>query len=365
MRAAAALLVLLCAPLALADFEAPITQINLDLPPVQRWQGATRDVLQRHGFDNSFGNVMDTIYAQLPQSVLALAEPILDDIVSSIGDYGQEIQGIMDVFTEHGYDKQYNMTVGRLMMMNIIYELTAFCTSIVGQNTNGSIFHGRNLDYNYNGLTNLTYTAQFTSGGAIQYYGTAFIGYVGLLTGMRPGAFSVSVDERGLQDPTTDIILNFVSALQGGQSIGFFLRDTLAAPYKGYADLINTLNTTRLIAPVYLITAGVNAGEGAVMTRDRDHADDSQGVANGTWFINPPAAWYRLETNYDHWMPVPNDDNRRDPANDMMTSLGQSNINTDALMKVLGTAPVNNGQTTYSTVMSPGLNLYHTIVRLH
>jgi hypothetical protein len=31
---------------------------------------------------------------------------------------------------------------------------------------------------------------------------------------MRPGAFSVSVDERGLSDPVTDIINNVMSALQ-------------------------------------------------------------------------------------------------------------------------------------------------------
>lgn len=40
----------------------------------------------------------------------------------------------------------------------------------------GTIFHGRNLDYSYPGLTNLTYTVQFVSGGEIQYYGTAFVG---------------------------------------------------------------------------------------------------------------------------------------------------------------------------------------------
>lgn len=47
---------------------------------------------------------------------------------------------------------------------------------------------------------------------------------------------------------------------QGGKAIGFFLRDQLAAPYTGFNNLINTLNTTQLIAPVYLITAGVNPG---------------------------------------------------------------------------------------------------------
>jgi hypothetical protein len=40
-----------------------------------------------------------------------------------------------------------------------------------------------------------------------------------------------------------------------------------------------------------------------VITRDRNHADDSDGVDNGVWDIDPPSAWWRLETNYDHWEP--------------------------------------------------------------
>ncbi len=47
---------------------------------------------------------------------------------------------------------------------------------------------------------------------------------------------------------------------QGGQSIGFFLRDTLAAPYTSWSNLINTLNNTLLIAPSYIIVGGVNPG---------------------------------------------------------------------------------------------------------
>ena len=42
----------------------------------------------------------------------------------------------------------------------------------------GTIFHGRNLDYNFPGLPNVTYTATFISNGTVQYMGTAFIGCV-------------------------------------------------------------------------------------------------------------------------------------------------------------------------------------------
>jgi len=351
--------------MAAADFAAPIIEINLDLPPEQRWQAAVNDVLTRHGFDDSFGEVMETIYAIVPQSVLDMVEPLMDDIDNSLGDYGKEIKGIMDVFAAHGYDKSKNLTVGRLVIMNLVYELTAYCTSIVAQNANSSIFHGRNLDYNFAGLPNLTYTVHFTSGGELQYYGTAFIGYVGLLTGMRPGAFSVSVDQRGLNDPITYLLDNLLYVLKGGKSVGFFLRDTLGSPYKNFSVLINTLNTTTLIAPVYLITAGVNPGEGAVITRDRDHADDSDGVENGVWSLQPPRYWYRLETNYDHWEPVPAQDDRRDPGNEMMTAIGAVNITANTLFTVLSTPPINNNQTCYSTVMSAGLDIFYTVVRIH
>ena len=49
---------------------------------------------------------------------------------------------------------------------------------------------------------------------AVMILGSCAAGYVGVLTGMKPGAFSVSVDERGLSDPTSDLVLNLISALQ-------------------------------------------------------------------------------------------------------------------------------------------------------
>jgi hypothetical protein len=59
------------------------------------------------------------------------------------------------------------------------------------------------------------------------YHGVTYAGYVGLLTGMKPGAFAVSVDER---DTNGTIIDNALEALLlGGRSIGMTLRNLLGS----------------------------------------------------------------------------------------------------------------------------------------
>lgn len=163
------------------------------------------------------------------------------------------------------------------------------------------MFHGRNLDYPITGLNNLTARVAFTRNGTVEYYGTAFTGYVGLLTGMRPNGFSVSVDERDVDNTNVvaGLIKNIGSALAGGKSIGMFVRDTLQN-VNNYKDAVYALNTTRLISPMYIIVGGVGDGEGCVITRNRTHADDSHGLDNGVWSLALPQNWWRVETNYDH-----------------------------------------------------------------
>ena len=112
-----------------------------------------------------------------------------------------------------------------------------------------------------------------------------------------------------------------------------------------------------------VVCRGQKIGEGAVITRNRDHADDSDGVNNGVWRTNPPTNWYRLETNYDHWLPVPSNDDRRDPANKMMTAIGPDAVGPETLFTMLSTAPVLNDNTVYTAIMCPSLHTYHTTVR--
>lgn len=49
-----------------------------------------------------------------------------------------------------------------------------FCTSIVAQDKNGHVYHGRNLDYPHDVLRNMTVNVVFLKNGEVQYVFTAF-----------------------------------------------------------------------------------------------------------------------------------------------------------------------------------------------
>ena len=106
---------------------------------------------------------------------------------------------------------------------------------------------------------------------------------------MRPGAFSVSVDERDKGSPwenALEMLLN-----RQAKPLSFMIRDHLADPTATFAKAVTAYQHTPLIAPVYIIVGGVAAGEGAIITRDRLFALD-------VWRIALPDNWWRLETNY-------------------------------------------------------------------
>jgi hypothetical protein len=49
-----------------------------------------------------------------------------------------------------------------------------------------------------------------------------------------------------------------------------------------------------------------------------------------------------IETNYDHWVPPPPNDDRRTPGMRAMNQTTQANINEDTLLSVLTISPVCN-----------------------
>ena len=65
-----------------------------------------------------------------------------------------------------------------------------------------------NLDFNLAGLLrNLTIEVDFQTKGQTVFTATTYAGYVGVLTGMRPGAFSISLDQRESGSPIENILM--------------------------------------------------------------------------------------------------------------------------------------------------------------
>lgn len=83
------------------------------------------------------------------------------------------------------------------VLINYIYEFEAFCTSIIVKNSNGTIIHGRNLDFGFSeALRNTTYIANFYKNDEHIFDAVMFAGYIGIMTAEKAGAYSLSINLR-------------------------------------------------------------------------------------------------------------------------------------------------------------------------
>lgn len=316
-------------------------EVNLDLAPESRWtevvQARKSQILQ----------VLDVIKNAIPKTVL----PILED-AGDIGehfwplDIREEMQGVADIL---------GVPVADVLAMNLYYELNSGCTSIVAERSDGAFFHGRNLDYGIHGLQNITVNVNFTSRGKTLYYGTTYAGYLGLLTGMKPTAFSLSLDERDTKNGTVwDNAFEII--FRGGHSVGFFYRETLETA-ADFGEALKRLQTTTMDSPSYMILGGAKVGEGAVVTRERESVVD-------TWLVDSTVGrWFLVETNYDHWVPPPAGDDRRDPANEHMNATSPDTFSDKTMLGVLTQFPNLNSHTTYTAVMSAATGTYYSMTQ--
>ena len=330
--------------------------VNLDLPPVERWTNVAKDHRE------SFVQLLQEIKKMVPPEVVALASVVGNDIDRYMAyPYGLEMVGVAEAVS--------GVTVGDVVLGNMLYEVTAFshgklgaggakmCTSIVAETTNGTIYHGRNLDYTFaNVLSDMTVIIDFQQAGKTVYTGTTFAGMVGLLTAQKPHGYTITLDERD----QGDWWMNALEAIAAGTHgiAALHIRDTVASKEMDFESAVIFLADKPLIAPCYIIMGGTKPQEGVVITRDRIAALD-------TWRLGAEhGRWYLVETNYDHWVPPPADDNRRDPAIKAMNATTRAGLNPTSLFKVMSTSPVLNNHTKYTVIMSAAApELYNTWVR--
>ncbi|XP_068170526.1 N-acylethanolamine-hydrolyzing acid amidase-like [Antennarius striatus] len=328
-----------------ADFAPPTVNVSLDEDPELRWKPLAQV------FDVEFLKkaAADIIDSTVPKWVHQAVKPVvaaLEDYIPK--PYAGEIRGIAE---------QLGGSVSDIIILNFAYEISAFCTSIVTQDKNGRLYHGRNLDYPHPVLRNLTVNVVFLKNGKVAYRGTSFAGYVGLWTGQSPNKFTVSGDQRGTEH-WWNWWKNVISAVLFRRSpVSWLVRESLEQA-EDFQDAVLRLSKIPIITGVYYIVGGVHPGEGVVITRDRTGPVD-------IWPLEPiKGGWYRVETNFDHWLPPPAKDHRREAANKALNATGQDHINMETLYQVLSLHPVCNRLTVYTTTMSAATpEEYKTLVR--
>ncbi|KAM5271762.1 N-acylethanolamine-hydrolyzing acid amidase [Ctenodactylus gundi] len=309
----------------------PRFNVSLDEAPARRWL----PVLRHYDPDLVRAAVAQVIGDRVPKWVLGVIAKVVAEVESLLPQpFTDEVRGMCDFL---------NLTLLDGLLVNLAYESSAFCTSIVAQDSGGHIYHGRNLDYPFgNILRKLTVDVQFLKDGQAVFRGTTFVGYVGVWTGQSPHKFTVSADERDKGWWWENVI---AALYQRHTPVSWLIRTTLSES-ENFEEAVYKLAKTPLIADVYYVVGGISPGEGVVITRNRGGPAD-------IWPLDPTCgAWFRVETNYDHWKPVPKTDDRRTPAIRALNATGPANLSLESLFQVLSVVPVYNNYTIYTTVMS-------------
>eukprot|EP00971_Amphidinium_carterae_P151987 3012356-Amphidinium_carterae.1 len=211
------------------------------------------------------------------------------------------------------------------------------------------MLHGRNLDWDLPlKLREMLIDVEYRRGDKTVFVGSGIIGYVGVLTAMKPGGYSWSLNAR---DHGGNTLANLLSALSYHGTPSAMKARAAFETVPDFAGAVKELSTGTTINGAYFTMAGTKAGEGIVITRGRYGAED-------LWNMTEPGVW--LQTNYDHWKPVPDYDDRRTPGYKMMNALQQAGVNLSSLETVIHSWPLFNTHTDFQAIIVPKTGAYHT-----
>jgi N-acylethanolamine-hydrolysing acid amidase len=87
----------------------------------------------------------------------------------------------------------------KMMFLNLLYEFTTVpaCTGILVRNSEGKILHGRNWDFEmFELLGSMVAKVEYYRGDKLLFSEDTVAGSVFSITGLKPGAFGISVNAR-------------------------------------------------------------------------------------------------------------------------------------------------------------------------
>jgi len=301
--------------------------VNLNDPPQQRYNEVCEDkILQIQSAITYMKNLF-------PDVAVRVAEKLGGVYADRIPEpFASEIKGIA---------RCINATLDDVVFLNLFYEFSAACTSIVAKDSTGRIIHGRNLDFDFQeALAPMVVNINYYKNGKLLFKSTGFAGLVILLTGHRPNFGGFTFNERDA-NTSVETIVNTLESIYDGVLPGGWVGRVAMENSTTFQDMYNYVTTVDLVSRCYIIISGTS--EGYVVTRDPDQTLN-------VWDLNKDAqdGWFLLQTNDDHW-DKPTDD-RREVGFSHMKQLGQANITPDTLYNSVLHQPTNyNDGTLYSS----------------
>ena len=235
----------------------PTYTINLDLPPERRWielarykaQGIKELIDVIKGLVKGFagGILIRIIDKELPKLMGGLPETAVAEMT--------------------GISQAANIPLGEIFLYNLFYEFDALCTSIIAEDKHGEVFHGRNLDFGLllgwdfkndtwlltEKLRPLIYNGVFVKDNQTVFKAVNFAGYIGVITGMKPYKYSLTVNERfTLKGSGIAGAIKWILGTRTGSWMGFLTRQIFET-VDTFDEAKNILSTKELIGPIYFI----------------------------------------------------------------------------------------------------------------
>eukprot|EP01084_Bolivina_argentea_P318346 552059_1 len=256
--------------LASAVINVPATTyiLNTSLPASEYYKKVCSD--KKEAALTAFTVMLDMIPSALQPAFEKVAESYWPRVIEP---YKSEMQ----YFSECS-----GLSINDVITVNLIYDLTAFCTSIVAVDPNGKIYHARNFDFP-TVLRNDTINLLFVDAeNNTLYEMTTAAGYVGVPSGMKPDGFAITMDERYAMEVPWD---NIFDVEKGYFPDGWLIREALIKDTT-FEEAVERLSKTDIIAPIYYIIAGTdNSMNGAIITRNQTSVNGPK--VNGTEYTKP------------------------------------------------------------------------------
>ena len=328
--------------------DCPTYTINLDLPPENRWDHIIPDFKDKIPLATRLADEMLGSAASAAITMLSIAH--------SMGTvaYSQELQGIA---------KATDMKVGKVLLLQLAYEAFAACTSVILNDKNNPI-HIRTMDWDLPILKKLTIQLEFQRNGKTVFHGTTWAGYIGILTGMKARAFSVSINYRSTEEasssPIKAFLRNIIRCISGYWPIGYLVRDTLDGG-SDYRKALTIFKKSELIAPTYITVCGTRKNQGVIIARNRSPHD----YDNGNVCMNL-ADGPLVQANIDHWRDI--DFTTKNTTKERWLDICESKERRNFVLEAIKSSDIWSNKQTLAIIMatnpcySPELTIYTSLM---
>jgi acid ceramidase len=228
--------------------------LDLDIEPSKRWINIISE--NKNQCIEAIAELQNKILSQInPMTYNILYYTINYVTPSKYIKYYDELKSISEIL-EISFDK--------ILIGQLCYEMFAACTS-VGICMNGQNVHYRTMDWPMKSLKNITIKLKVMKSNKILYEGITWIGYVGILTGMKYNSYSLSINYRKSNNTLHN---NALKIIQLKYPISYLCRELLESS-DTLLKVKEKLEQTELISPCYISLCGIN-NDFYVITRDPD-----------------------------------------------------------------------------------------------